>query len=308
MRLEVKTIKKQGILLRFGQGILLLLLFLVLYWQLAKYNWDDFQWSRPKNLFSFLLAILLVGLNWFFEWKKWTFIAFRIGIKEKDTIVRGFYAGMLSGFLTPSALGNFLGRISEVKRSIRYKVISFTFFANGAQFLASVFFGLASVYLLRSTTNQLNSFDLFFLLLFGFLVLLLMYFRVEKTPYFRRLISRYVPSIEEVSIQDRFVFLKYSVFRYLVFSFQFFLVLFSFQPELKFEIWFWVWNVYLWTTFSPSLLIGKLFIREILAVFVLHQAGVEMPIALLSSLLIWLMNNALPSLFAFYKWKKDVVV
>jgi MFS family permease len=308
MRLELKAIKKQGKLLKIGQGFLFIALLLVLYWQLSKFNWMDFNWSGPKNSMPFLLAALLIGLNWFFEWKKWTFIAARIGLTEKGTIKRGFYAGMLSGFLTPSALGNFIGRVSEVDKAIRYKVVSFTFFANGAQFLASVFFGLISLYILQSTVFHFNTSKIFVVLPLLFSVLLIVYFRIEKIPILNKLIARYAPSVKEISSLDRLVFLGYSFFRYLVFSFQFYLVLIAFQPELDIQIWFWVWNLYLWTTFSPSLFMGKLFIRETFAVFILQQAGVEMPIALFSSLLIWMMNNALPSLVAYFIWKKDVLV
>jgi hypothetical protein len=308
MHLELKAIKNQGKLLKIGQSILFIAILYVLYIQLQKFEWQKYAWSLPTNMSALIFATSLVSLNWYFEWKKWTRIAESIELKGNPVIRNGFYAGMLSGFLTPSALGNFIGRLTVVKKDLRPKVVSYTLFSNWAQFNVSLIFGFLSLFLIRNIINGLNLIDVQIIVGTITGLSLLLFFTIEKFPYLRLVFGRFTPSFTIVSVPDRLHFLIFSILRYLVFSFQFLLVIYAFQTEMNGSVYFWIWNLYLWSTLSPSLLMGKLFIRETLAVFVLTEAGVDLPIALLASLSVWLINNVLPSLYAYFKWRKDVVV
>ncbi len=304
MRLELKAIKIQGNLLKIGQSFLFITILFVLYLQLAKFNWKDYTWTWPKNTFALMLAIILVGLNWFFEWRKWTFMAEKIGINSRETIQRGFFAGMLSGFLTPSALGNFLGRMSVVQKDVRPKVVSYTLFGNWASFNVSLLFGFASLFLVDNFSGWIDFRKVEWIVGAISTSALLLYFSIDRFPFFSRLFRRFTPSFSAISLVNRMHLLSLSILRYLVFSFQFYLLIYAFQPEIDFTVYFWIWNVYLWSTLSPSLLMGKLFIRETLAVFILTKAGIELPVALLASLSVWTLNNALPSIYAYFKWKQ----
>ena len=62
-----------------------------------------------------------------------------------------------------------------------------------------------------------------------------------------------------------------STLRHAVFTLQFYLVLIAFGVETSFELIFWIWQVYFWVTLSPSLLLGKIGIRESIAVIILSQ-------------------------------------
>lgn len=308
MRFELKAIKIQEKFLKYLQSILLIGVLALLFWQLSNFDWNSYNWSWPQNSKALILAIILVWANWFFEWLKWKRVTKRIGLTNPEIVQNGFYAGMVTGFLTPSALGNFIGRMALVHKQFKAKIVSFTLFANGAQFLISLFFGALSLMVLAEIPFVFRNLNLTWVITAAWLIGLFLYFTIQRIPFLIKLISRKTPSINEVRSKDKLVFLGFSMLRYLVFSFQFYLVIIAFQPELDFTIWFWVWHIYLWTTLSPSLVMGKLFIRESIAVFVLSFAGVDVPVALMSGLIVWAMNNALPSLFAYIKWKKNVLV
>lgn len=308
MHLEVKAIKKPSKLLRFGQWVLFIILIGVLFRQVAQFDWRGHDWSLPKDLLALFGALILVFPNWWLEWRKWTTSAQRIGISDPNTVRQGFYAGMLSGFLTPSAFGNFIGRMLTVQPDLRPKVVSYTLFGNWAQFNVSLIFGVISLYILRDFPLSFQSKEMNFSIFGGSILSVVFFLFIEKINWLRPILDRFVPSFVAISLRDRLELVLLSALRYIIFSFQFFLLLRSFQPELDSSLWFWIWNLYLWTTFSPALFFGKLFIREAWAVFLLTEAGVELPVALLCSLLIWTWNNALPSLYAYFKWKKDVLV
>ncbi|MFA7273323.1 MAG: hypothetical protein WC044_05605 [Crocinitomicaceae bacterium] len=304
----LKAIKNQEIFSKWGRLLLLSILLFVLFYQMNQFDWSNAKKVRIQSVHYLLIAWLLVGLNWYFEWRKWT-VGMRSITDFSDSILfKGFYAGMLAGFLTPSALGNFLGRITAFHPEWRSKVTATTLVGNGAQFWVSLFFGVLSLFLVQDFPFVFQSNWMRILLISLVLIVGLLYFTIGNSGFLKKLIAKRVSSLAAVSFSIRLQFLFLSIFRYLTFSLQFFLVIKTFQPEIKLEILFWVWQLYLWTTLSPSLFLGKLFIRETFAVFILAQAGVELPVALLSSILIWLMNNALPSVFAYFKWKQNDLV
>jgi hypothetical protein len=308
MKLDFKAIKNQGIFKKIGAWLLFGGFLFAFIYQLQSFDWSETGNLQIYNLNYLFLAILLVGANWFFEWKKWIAGMKSINQFSDEVLQNGFYAGMIAGFISPSALGNFLGRMTAVNKSWKAKVVATTLMGNGAQFIISLTFGFLSIVLLDNLPEITKSLSLKIVLTFAVFSLWLAYYFIGKAGMLKRILARYIPSIACVSYKLRGQFLIWSAARYLVFSFQFFFLIKAFQPEITFIVLFWVWQLYLWTTLSPSLILGKLFIRETIAIFILTNAGIELPIALLASILIWLLNNAIPSLFAYIKWKRHVLV
>jgi hypothetical protein len=308
MKLKFKAIKNQGIIKKIGLMLLFCLFVSAFLYQLFSFDWDSIENVKVQNVNYLFIAIILVWVNWYFEWKKWMDGMKAIFPFSKEILNKGFYAGMLAGFVTPSALGNFLGRITAVNKEWKSKVVATTFMGNGAQFIVSLSHGFISVIVLDSLPFFSNSVFMNITLLICVLVVGLVYLFVEDISITKKFLIKKVPSIMSVTKGLRIRFLLWSSIRYLVFSFQFYLIIKAFEINTSLEVWFWIWQVYLWTTLSPSIFMGKMFIRETMAIFILSFAGVELPIALISSILIWLFNNALPSLYAYFKWKSYVLV
>ncbi len=308
MKLKVKAIKNQVIIQKIGRIVLFGLIVSLLCYQLKSFNWSEAKSVHLKASIFLFLAIILVFPNWLLEWKKWKIGMENIFQFPQEVLLKGFYAGMLSGFVTPSALGNFLGRMTVVNKEWKPKVVANTVMGNGAQFLVSLLFGFISL-LLVGILHIGNNSNLVLILLFLFiLVVLFLYFFIGINRFSHKKIKKLVPSLSGISVGLRMHFLLFSALRYLVFSTQFFLIIKAFEPEISINVLFWIWQLYLWTTLSPSIFLGKLFIRETMAIFILSFAGIELPIALVASILVWSMNNAIPSVFAYFKWKKYVLV
>ena len=78
-------------------------------------------------------------LNWCFEWLKWKEVVRFSG--DKPTIQQryhSFWAGIVSGMLTPNMLGNFLGRIYYFKRTVRFIITYLTLLGSFSQFLITI--------------------------------------------------------------------------------------------------------------------------------------------------------------------------
>jgi hypothetical protein len=90
--------------------------------------------------------------------------------------------------------------------------------------------------------------------------------------------------------------MTYSILRHVVFSVQFWLILYAFGQPVNFDTLLWIWQIFLWTTLIPSLWFGKLVIRESVAIWVLGALGYNEIAVLASSVLLWLINLAFPAL------------
>ena len=104
------------------------------------------------------------------------------------------------------------------------------------------------------------------------------------------------------SQKDFFEILFFSLLRYIVFTFQFMLVLKAFDISLPFwEIISAIMLVYLLKSIVPFVnMIGELGLREIASVYVFGLLGQNEINVLYSSLVIWFVNICLPSLIGLF--------
>jgi hypothetical protein len=300
--------KKQRIIFIFLKMILFLLLLVFFYFQFKKINWNAETVYLEKPFFV-LFALLLVPVNWFFEWLKWLFTVRVLQITvSRQTQKHAFLAGIVSGMLTPNMLGNFIGRIYYFERKYRVPLIILTLATNYAQFLASIIFGIVAIIILNVVPFEVDLSQLHVILYFVAFILLLIYFNFEllfklvKNKTHLHLLIRKLTNRRSY----RWKILLLSILRHFVFSIQFILVLHAFGIE--FSVWniLWVWQVYLWVTLMPSLFMGKLAIRETISIWVLGFAGMGEISVLIASFLIWIMNLLIPTLIGLIVCKRKV--
>jgi hypothetical protein len=229
-------------------------------------------------------------LNWFLEWKKWILIT----NEESYTNRRNsFFAGIVSSMFTPAMVGQLAGRFLFSESIERGRITVLTLQSNFSQFLVTLFFGGIAILFVE----HLMFFDASAGIVWSMVCLFaVVYFLPER--FLRMVIGNAAGFLCENQIRSRFLF--FSFLRHLVFSVQFFCVLLAFGAGYSKDLFYWIWVVYLLVTLVPSLFLGKLVIRESIAVFVLTSAGIGIQhwIVLVSSLSIWMVNLLLPSFLA----------
>ncbi len=283
-----------------------ILLFLAVIWllynQLIQIDWvkrDKIEIQKP---FFFILSILLVLVNWSFEYLKWNAVL----IVSKSNVslkfrIKSFFAGIVTGFLTPNMLGNFIGRMFYFQRRERVPIILLTLFSNAAQFIASVVFGfIALIWLGIPNLVAFENSNFYLAILAPTLVLLIwafMRFEKIKVGFITRLkiYQKSVPLLHNAK-GFRFKLMIFSLFRHSVFSLQYWLLLKAFGLEISWEWFGWIWQVFFWSTLVPSLWFGKLFIRESMALLILAPLTSEPFVILFASLFLWVINQIVPSL------------
>jgi hypothetical protein len=302
----VKAIKNKRILIVFFKIIAFLVLIYFLVQSLNKVDWNlqTIQLNQPIAL---IFAVLLVPVNWLFEWLKWKETLRFSSVSTSPTIAfQAFCSGIVTGMLTPNMQGNFLGRIYYFERKYRIDLILTTLISNYGQFLMSLLFGVLSIFFLLKTPLNWPIVPIFIVFISALLFFIGLYFYFEKVASFFVKKKRTFPIFHRLKTQQsfRWKIIYFSLLRYSIFVIQFALLLLAFGVPFSLELIFWIWQVYLWVTISPSLFLGKLAIRESISLWALTFAGYQQPSILIASFSVWILNLFIPTIIAIFIAKK----
>lgn len=265
------------------------------YLQIRKLGTNGIQKLTITSPVYLILAIILVVPNYFFEYRKWNLIIKVCNVESTvQQKIQSFFAGIITGMLTPNMQGNFLGRIFYYPREHRISLTLFTLTSNLGQFIATILLGIISLVIIKPE-NSINT----FILLISFCIAVILFYgffeRIQLFKHKFRWFERF--SILLLKNNDfRLKILLYSLFRNGVFSLQYLLVLKALGVEINLEIYWKIWELYLWTTLSPSLFLGKLFIRESIALWVFAPMQIDPWIIVANSVIVWIINLLLPTL------------
>jgi hypothetical protein len=275
--------------------------------RLQNQDWNQ-QEIGVKHPVFFLLGFLLMPLNWWTEWRKWTLSLECTDVNsEKSTNFQSFLAGMITGMLTPNMLGNFIGRVLYYERKYRIHLTLLTFIGSMSQFVITMFVGAMGIILLQKmpVTNDLGVLT-YIIISMTSLAFLFFYFRLEWLLKFMRK-RTFVDGLLSIlakykNLRLRMLFL--ALIRHIVFTLQFACVLYAFGIEINAIRILWIWQFYFWITLAPSLFLGKLGVRESVAIWVFTAAGIAEVSVLLSAFSIWVMNLFVPTVLSLVFLKR----
>ncbi len=275
-------------------------------------QWNAFELKHPMIL---VLVILLVVPNIGLAFFKWKLTLRTIGVDSvKKQRVQSFFAGVVTGMLTPNMLGNFIGRFYYFDRKNRVQITLFTMLSNFAQFIASITFGWLAVLIMRGLIVWENQENLVVWIGVAMIAAYLIYFFIEN--FLIKLKKRsYFKEFQRILKKHSFFrgqLLLLSFARFVIFTLQFSLLLYAFGEELNGTLIVAIWQVYLLTMIAPSLFLGKIGIKESISLFVLSTIGINGVSILFASLLIWLINSFAPALLGvlicksnFREWQQS---
>lgn len=276
----------------------------VFYFQFKKLAVNQLYDFKIHSYFSIIALILLTLPNYFFEYQKWNAILKSLKIPtDKATKIQSFFAGIITGMLTPNMQGNFIGRIYYFQRRFRISIVLLTLTANLGQFIVTIVLGVFGLVL---SSQNIASSSIIYPLIVAFCALLF-YFSYEKIQLFSKKFKWYkrIGAILKSNATFRIQILWWSLLRHAVFSLQFFFALHAFGQPMSLHLFWLVWLFYLWTTLSPSLFLGKLFIRESIALLVFAGLAVSQSAIVVASLTVWIFNLFLPTVLGLIICRKS---
>lgn len=305
--------KYREIIVKIVKGVILLVTYGFLIWKLSNIgHWQELKATftdlNPLRILFFSVVLLLMPINWALETQKWQLLISKIGSLSFQTSFKAVLAGLNTGFVTPNRIGEFGGRILFLPPEQRGLGIALTLLNGFTQTLVLVLTGIAGSYFYTAWYRPNLGLSNYLLgVSVALLLFLLLYFSIPKIgKYISNLhrakkfqqLSNSITSFNELELIR---ILLISLLRYIVFSFQFYLMLRFFGINLTaIQAMISIPTMYLLVTLTPSIAVSEPAIRGSYAVLTLSIFSSNEIGILLSGILIWLVNFVIPMLVGSY--------
>lgn len=306
--------------------LLKVLVFILSVWLIYREIWLNAKWSlfeeTAKGLLAqppilLLLAFLMVWINWGIEMLKWKDL---MSGYQQISLWEGYKAiltGVFVSMFTPNRIGEFAGRIVYLKSKQKLAAILTTMAGSLSQFICTILFGSIGLMFIGHKTDFFQVSQALLISMAGFILVILLGLYFNLSVIYRAAILLRVPhQFSRLLLPflrlDRALLarvLLLSVLRYLVFAFQYGLLLKWVMIDLGFfELIMGVSVVFLIQTLIPTFLLSELTLRGAGATQVFTLLGAEAPPILIAAYGIWILNILIPALtggLLFLTNKKD---
>ena len=248
-----------------------------------------------------IFAIMLMPINWFLEVAKWkNIIAVREQISWREAW-SGVLAGLAIGAATPNRVGEFAGRVFQLKKATIYEGISCTLVCSMMQVTVTVLAGIIGL-LLVDTSQVIHStttiiWALVIVVLIGLFLLIV---RNVKGKF-----VKYVNVLRALHFTKWLSVFSLSGLRYSVYVLQFFLLLRLFGiAGGTMHLFGAITLNYLVITIIPSIMMSELFIRGSVASGVIGVLCGRPEAAAVAAVVLWLLNVGIPAIFGMFYVRK----
>ncbi|MBR6091566.1 MAG: flippase-like domain-containing protein [Bacteroidales bacterium] len=281
--------------------------------------WESVKtsFSSTRNVLLMALAFILMPLNMALETRKW-----QKSIQPVERVpfwkaYTAIFTGITAGMMFPNRTGDFLGRIFILEKGNRLKAAMLTFVGNIAQMLVTVSLGcIAWVFFTSSKYYWYVLILLLIIIILGYLI----YFNIHILKHLQHLIpkrwrpraEKYMEIFGSYSKKDLAVILLIALGKYIVYSFQFVLLIWAFDVPLNYlEAMVPIMLTYLLMTVIPFITITEIAVRGSVCIYVfeawLTRLGVSAAFSMMvfsASTMLWLYNLAIPAIIGLFFIRK----
>lgn len=254
-----------------------------------------------KNSWLLLLLLIFTDANWMLEIFKWKTL---VSCEKKITFFEAYeqcFASLTASVITPNRIGEYGAKALYFEKVLRKKIMVLNLIGNLSQLAVTVFFGIFGMLFLNFFDFEVEMFSfntnkfLLFLIVILIIYLISKYFGITKklTELTRKILnySKELPPKIQLKI------LAYSLFRYLVFSHQFYFFLRLFNIEVDyFTLMSLIFSTYFIASVIPGLAIFDWVIKGSVAVFVFSFVHINPLTIVTITTFMWLLNFAIPAL------------
>ncbi len=271
-------------------------------------------------LIKIFLVIILVVVNFSLETEKWRFLISKL---EKVSFWNAFKAvltGVSVSMFLPNRTGDYLGRVFILKKADRLQATLSTILGSMAQLITTILFGMVAVvglypyyfdisvkiYFWGFLGTVLSSLIISFVLVFAYVEFYAFTDILKKiTGKEYKRIKKYAQVFSWYKTGDLFKVLLLSIARYLVFSFQFYLLVKAFGIDVNyFNAMLLIGMIYLTMTIIPTIALSEIGVRGSVSVYIfkwwltLHGQWTDSSAlqVLTASTSLWFINIAIPAL------------
>lgn len=282
-------------------------LFQKINFEILIYHFEE-KFSNIYNLLLLLFVILLMLLNWSVETFKWQFMIKKIIPLKFKTSLKAVLSGVAVSVATPNRMGEFGGRIFFLPTHSRIKGILITLLGSFSKYALTLFAGSVAFVAFVVFYNKQLVPKGYFYSLFAFLVLLntivfsLFFFskhiayQLNKT-FKKKKFSKYFLVFKLFSTKELFTILLFSLFRIIIYSFQFYILLILFDIKLPILQGFLLISlIFFINTILPSIAWTEVFVRTSVAIYIGSFLNINEINISYSTSVLWLINIVIPAI------------
>lgn len=254
-----------------------------------------------KNVF-FLLVLSL--FNWFLEILKWKQLVSTIKKISFFEATKQTLGSLTASLFTPNRIGEYGAKAIYFVNSYRKKIMLLNLVGNTLQMVVTVVFGSIGLLLFTSTYSiNIDVYRILRILTLGVVIIVFFILGVKQTKY----------TIKGFSLNKIFLFLKnlpvkvsflvtvFSIFRYVLFSFQFYYLLLLFGVNMHYlDAMIIITTMYLLTSIIPTLFIFDVVVKGSVAVFLFSFTSISTLTILSVITTMWILNFVIPSVAGCY--------
>ena len=253
-----------------------------------------------KNCWLILLLLLFTDVNWILEIFKWKTLVSR---EKKITFFEAYKQSLASltvSIITPNRTGEYGAKAIFFEKKLWKKIMVLNLIGNLSQLAITIFFGIFGMFFLISYF-EIGSFSFnapkFFLIINVLLLLFLIGKISGITKKLAELKVKTLNYLKQLPLNILVKTIVYSLFRYLVFSHQFYFFLQIFHIEAAyFTLMSLIFSTYFIASIIPGLVIFDWVIKGSVAVFIFSFINVN-PLTIVSiTTFMWLLNFTIPAL------------
>jgi hypothetical protein len=266
-----------------------------IYWHFSGDKKIDFnQIKGYLNLKTILILTLFSCVNWILEIFKWRHLV--SSFKEISFLeaMEQSLGSLTASIFTPNRIGEYGAKALYFEKENTKQIVLLNFIGNSSQMVISTVYGVVGFSLIGFNLFQFVS----VWMIFGSIIVgILAIYLFRNIEIYGFSIKKLIQKIGSFSNKFHLKNLLFSTFRYLVFSFQFLLLLLIFEIGLDLDIALGtIFTMYFLASIIPTIHFLDVAVKGSVALFLFGQLGVEdWKIAAIISIM-WIFNLVLPLL------------
>jgi len=260
---------------------------------------SDLSRNILDNTSVLFILFLFTFFNWFLEIFKWKTLVSTIENISFFEASKQSLSSLTASLLTPNRIGEYGAKAIYYRKKERYKILFLNFLGNFNQMLVTLLFGVFGLsFLIRflPTTIELSLLQIIGVFII-FAVIFLFSFHKTGKIYLNKIAGQ----LKSIGTKIHILNFNFSVLRYLVFSHQFYFLLFIFGADLDyFNAMPIIFTMYLFASLIPGFVVFDWLIKGSVAVSLFEVFHVNEVLILSVTSIMWLANFALPALIGSY--------
>ena len=260
--------------------------------------------NKHFSILNIVFLIFLSSLNWNFEIKKWQVLVASLLKITFKTATRQTLGALTASLLTPNRIGDYGAKALFYPPKDRTKIVLANLFGNAIQMLITIVFGVIGLLMLTKDYKLPIKFEYLLNIGLAIIVCFIILYRVSSLNFFKKITTKlhhFTLVLKQLSQKIKYTILILSVFRYLVFSFQFYFIIILFGVDIAYiEAMIFITTMYLLSSIVPSIFIFDVVIKSSVSVYLFGFIHIDALPILCTTTLMWILNFVLPSCIGSY--------